>query len=208
MATYTITYEQRVDDYGVVTTLTDPLLNVGDTVEIVGANHGLSGFQVVYALPQYLVTAVDQYGVVVTNPAVSIPNQVLFYDAGSDVTRVAVAGATLTSGVCTWITDTDVEDYLGIPLVDAGTATFLDQCARAANQFAYRRRQEAGYTDNPLVAPSDDVKLGTIMIGAAYYRQRSSYNTIASFDGMGTPPATGVTPMIMQLLGINRPQVA
>jgi hypothetical protein len=46
------------------------------------------------------------------------------------------------------------------------------------------------------------------MIGAAYYRQKGSYSQIATFDGMGAPPSTGVSPMVMQLLGINRPQVA
>ena len=50
--------------------------------------------------------------------------------------------------------------------------------------------------------------VGIVLVGAAYFRQRGSYNNIASFDGMGNPPATGITPMVMQLLGINRPQVA
>jgi hypothetical protein len=52
------------------------------------------------------------------------------------------------------------------------------------------------------------VFLGTVMVAAAYFRQRSSYSTIASFEQLGAPPASSVTPMIMQLLGINRPQVA
>ena len=56
--------------------------------------------------------------------------------------------------------------------------------------------------------PNEAVFLGTLMIGAAYFRQQGSYTALASFDGMGVPPATGVSPMIMQLLGINRPQVA
>ena len=46
------------------------------------------------------------------------------------------------------------------------------------------------------------------MVGAAYYRQQGAFNSLASFDQMGIPPANGVTPMIMQLLGVNRPQVA
>ena len=88
-------------------------------------------------------------------------------------------------------------------------AAFLTQCAAAANAFAYRRRVEAGYLQDSLTtSPGGDVTLGTIMVGAAYFRQRGSFNSIASFDGMGIAPATGITPMVMQLLGINRPQVA
>ncbi len=62
--------------------------------------------------------------------------------------------------------------------------------------------------DSLTTSPGGDVTLGTIMIGAAYFRQQGSYTALASFDGMGTPPANGITPMVLQLLGINRPQVA
>jgi hypothetical protein len=85
----------------------------------------------------------------------------------------------------------------------------LTQCAAAANAFAYRRRVEAGYLEDSLTtSPGGDVTLGTIMVGAAYFRQQGSFTSLASFDGMGAPPSTGLSPMVMQLLGINRPQVA
>jgi hypothetical protein len=102
-----------------------------------------------------------------------------------------------------------IQEYVGLTSVTAEDAALLVTCAAAANAFAYRRRLEAGYlSDSQTTVPSSDVLLGTIMIGAAYFRQRGSFNTIASFDGMGIAPSNGVTPMIMQLLGINRPQVA
>jgi hypothetical protein len=94
-------------------------------------------------------------------------------------------------------------------LTSANAATLLTQCAAAANAFAYRRRAEAGYLQDSLtVSPGGDVTLGTVMIGAAYFRQQGSFTSLASFDGMGSPPANGITPMVLQLLGINRPQVA
>ena len=93
--------------------------------------------------------------------------------------------------------------------MSANDTALVTTAAAAANAFAYRRRYEAGYLQDSLTtSPGGDVTLGTIMVGAAYFRQRGSYNNIASFDGMGNPPATGITPMVMQLLGINRPQVA
>jgi len=56
--------------------------------------------------------------------------------------------------------------------------------------------------------PSQDVKLGTIMYGGALYRQRGSIDQFASFDQMGTTSVVGLAPIVKQLLGIDRPQVA
>jgi hypothetical protein len=46
------------------------------------------------------------------------------------------------------------------------------------------------------------------MWGGALYRARGSIDTFASFTEMGTAPTVGLSPMIKQLLGIDRPQVA
>ena len=208
MSVYTITYEERVDDYGVVTLLTNAPLIVGQGITLAGLGHGLDGSHVVYALPQNLVIGVDEYGQVVEG-VVTVPNQVVFFDSGPDVSRRPVSGATLTASFgATWINATDVEDYLGLDTLSVRDSEFLGWCTDAANNFSYRRRLEAGYVDSLTVVPADSVFLGTVMVAAAYFRQRSSYNTLASFEQMGAPPASGVTPMIMQLLGINRPQVA
>lgn len=208
MTVYAITYEQRVDDYGVVTLLVNAPLTVGQDIVLTGLGHGLDGAHTVYALPQFLVTGVDEYGLVEVNQNVPIANQVVFYDAGPDVQRVAVQGATLATGVCTWIDDDDVADWLGIEVATSAEEDFLEQCADASNQFCFRRRNEAGYTDSLSTPPSDDVKLGTIMYAGALYRQRGSIDTFASFDGMSTATITGLSPIIKQLLGIDRPQVA
>ena len=208
MSVYQITYEQRVDDYGVVTLLTNAPLTVGQDITLAGLGHGLDGAHVVYALPAYLVIGVDQYGQVLVDQNVMIPNQVVFFDAGSDVARVAVTGATLTTGVCTWIDDEDIADWLGIAVATQDETAFLELCAAAANAFCYRRRQEAGYDDPLATVPNQSVKLGTIMYGGAMYRQRGSIDQFASFDAMSTAQVVGLSPIIKQLLGIDRPQVA
>ena len=210
MAVYTVTFHQRLDDYAVVQTLTDTDINPGQTFTLASVGHDLNGTHVAYACPQYLFIGVDTEGNLLFDAGTPIPNQVLFYDVGADLERSSTlsVGTLNFTPTCTWVTDAQIEDYLGLELTGAGDAAFLVQCAAAANAFSYRRRSESGYTDSLSVVPSGDVSLGTIMVGAAYFRQRGSFNTIASFDGMGIPPASGITPMIMQLLGINRPQVA
>jgi hypothetical protein len=208
MSVYQITYEQRVDDYGVVTLLTNAPLTVGQDIITAGLGHGLDGSHVIYALPSYLVIGVNNLGQVIVDQNVLIPNQVVFFDSGPDVARVAVTGATLTTGTCTWIDDEDIADWLGIAVATADETAFLELCAEAANAFCYRRRQEAGYDDALATPPSNDVKLGTIMYGGAMYRQRGSIDQFASFDAMSTAQIVGLSPIIKQLLGIDRPQVA
>ena len=211
MAVFTVTFQQRLDNYAVVQTLTETDINPGQTFTIASMGNGLNGSWVAYACPQYLFIGVDTEGDLLFDSGTPIPNQVLFYSVGSDVERTTTnsTGTITFSPTCTWITSAQIEAYLGLELTGSGDASFLVQCAAAANAFAYRRRLESGYFQESLsTVPSGDVSLGTIMVGAAYFRQRGSFNTLASFDGMGIPPASGITPMIMQLLGINRPQVA
>ena len=212
MTVFTVIAHQRLDNYAVVQTLTNTDVEPGQQITLAGLGHGLNGTQTVLFCPQYAFTGIDtETGEWNYDYAYSRQNQILFYDEGDDVQwTTAVPTGTLTWTLsCTWITAANIEDYLGIPLTSVDDAAFLTQCAAAANAFAYRRRYESGWLQDSLTtSPGGDVTLGTIMIGAAYFRQRGSYNTIASFDGLGAPPANGITPMVMQLLGINRPQVA
>jgi hypothetical protein len=210
MAVYTVTFKQLLDNYAVLTLLTDSDIEVGQSITVASVDATFNGTYTVYALPQYLYTGTDTEGNLLFDGQVPIANQVLFAKTASDVNRIATATGTITWTVsCTWATTAMVESYLGLTLTGADDGTTLTRATNAANAFAYRRRLEAGYlSDSQTTVPSGDVLLGTIMIAAAYFRQRGAYNAIASFDGMGVPPANGVTPMIMQLLGINRPQVA
>lgn len=210
MAVAQITHKQLVDNYAVVELLTnaDPL-NVGDSVTIASVGAPFNGTFTVYALPQYLFTGVDSQGDLTFDPLIPIANQVLFAVTGSDVERTAASGTlTYAATACTWITATNIEDWLGIGTATALDAAFLTQCAAASNAFCYARRREAGYVDSLSTSPSGAVTLGTIAYGGFLYRQRGSVSDFASFDGMVAGGSVGLSPMIKQLLGIDRPQVA
>jgi hypothetical protein len=211
MATYTVTFHQRLDNYAVVQTLEATDIAIGESITLAGLGHGLNGTHTVYALPQYLYTGTDSEGDLLLNPDVPIPNQVMFYDADGDLERsAAIPPGTLTyTQTCTWVTSAQVQLWLGLTSPSADETTFLAQCVSAGNQVAYRRRQEAGYYDALATSPSGDCTLGTIMLAGAYFRQRGSIDQFASFDAMGQAITTNAfTPMVKQLLGIDRPAVA
>jgi len=210
MAVFNITSRMRLDDYAVVQTLTNTDIAPGQTITIAGLGDGFNGTFLVLACPQYEFAGVESDGDLIFNETVARPNQLLIFNPGDNFDyQFEVLGTVTWTQTCTWITNTNIANYLDIPLTSTNAAALLVQCAAAANAFAFRRRNEAGYLQDSLtVSPGGDVTLGTIMIGAAYFRQQGSYTALASFDGMGVPPANGITPMVLQLLGINRPQVA
>lgn len=208
MAAYTVTFKQLVDNYAVLQTLTVNDLEVGRTFTVTGVGAPFNGTFTVYALPQYLFIGTDTEGDLLFDVDIPVANQVLFACTADDVDRTAATGTLTFTPVCTWITATQIEDWLGIGTATAADTTFLTQCASAVNQMAWRRRYEAGYFDSLTTSPSADVTLGAIMWGGALYRARGSIDTFASFTEMGTAPTVGLSPMIKQLLGIDRPQVA
>jgi len=208
MAAYTVTFKQLIDNYAVLQTLTTNDLEVGRSFTVAGVGAPFNGTFTVYALPQYEFIGTDTEGDPLYNVDVPVPNQVLFACTGDNVDRTAATGTLTFTPVCTWVTAAQIEDWLGIGTATAADTTFLTQCASAVNQMAFRRRYEAGYFDSLTTSPSADVTLGVIMWGGALYRARGSIDTFASFNEMGTAPTTGLSPMIKQLLGIDRPQVA
>jgi hypothetical protein len=208
MAVYTVTFKQLIDGYAVLQTLTPNEIEVGRSITVATVGAPFNGTFTVYALPQYEYVGLDGEGNLLYNVDVPVANQVLFAVAGSDVDRTAATGTITFTVTCTWVTAAQIEDWLGIGTASALDTAFLTTCASAANQFAFRRRYEAGYFDSATTSPSGDVTLGTIMLGGAYYRARGSIDTFASFNEMGTAPTVGMSPMIKQLLGIDRPQVA
>ena len=211
MATYSVTFHQRLDDYAVVQTLENTDIAIGESITITGLGHNLNGTHTVYALPQYLYRGIDSQGDILLDADFPIPNQIMFYDADGDLERsAAIPQGTLTyTQTCTWVTSAQVQLWLGLTSPTADETTFLAQCVSAGNQVAYRRRQEASYFDALATSPSGDVTLGTIMLAGAYFRQRGSIDQFASFDSMGQAITTNAfTPMVKQLLGIDRPAVA
>lgn len=208
MATYTITFHQLTNNYAVVQTLTNNEVEVGQTITISGAGTTFNGSYVVYALPQYFFRGTDTQGDILLDGSLPIPNQIMFARTAADVERAAATGTITYSPVCIWITAQDVKDWLGISVASQLDDTFITSCAAAACQFAHRRRYEAGYFDSFSTVPGSDVKLGTIQLAGAYYRARGSMDQFASFNEMGAPPTLGLSPMVKQLLGIDRPAVA
>jgi hypothetical protein len=211
MATYSVIFHQRLDNYAVVQTLENTDIAIGESITLSGVGHGLNGTHTVYALPQYLYIGTDTEGNIQLDANQPFPNQVMFYDTDADLERSAAIppGSLVYTQTCTWVTSGQVQLWLGLTSPTADESTFLAQCVSAGNQVAYRRRQEAGYFDALATSPSGDVTLGTIMLAGAYYRQRGSIDQFASFDSMGQAITTNAfTPMVKQLLGIDRPAVA
>ncbi|CAB4135857.1 hypothetical protein UFOVP884_15 [uncultured Caudovirales phage] len=213
MATYEINFHQRIDNYAVVQTLTDNDVAVGESITVAGLGHGLNGTHTVYAQPQYLYLGTDSLGNLLFDASFPLPNQVMYYDEDAELERsAAIPMGTLTyTQTCTWVTAAQVMAYIGVTIDNpSDDYTLLTQATSASNSFCWRRRQESGYTGDSLsTSPSGDVTLGTLMYAAALWRARGSVqDTFASFDGMGSAGVSAMTPMIKQLLGIPRPQVA
>jgi len=210
MAVYQIIFAQLISNYAVVQTLTNPEIEPGESITVASVSATFNGVKTVYAMPQYEFIGVDTDGDLLYNTSNPIPNQVLYYVAGTDTNRYAVIpqGTLTHTQTCSWINGPAVATYLGIDLAGADETAFLTQCANAANNFIYLRRQEAGYTDSLTTSPGTQVTLAVTMYAAAMYRQRGSVDQFASFDGMGNVPTTGLSPIIKQLAGIPRPAVA
>jgi hypothetical protein len=211
MAVYSVTQKYLTDNYAVVVLLTnaDPL-EVGQSVTIAGVDATFNGSFVVRELPQYYFTGVDEQGFFQYDLQAPIQNQVLFAKTAANVNIVAATGTLTTTPVCTWITsDSQIEDWLGIGTATAADQAFITQCRQAANEFCYRRRAEAGYRNESLTTvPNASVLLGSIAYAAFLYRQRGAVTDFASFDGLAAGGSMGLSPMIKQLLGVDRPAVA
>ena len=210
MATYKTQTKQLLNNYACISTLESTEIALGESVTVSGLAAPFAGTFTVLALPQYLFIGVDgTTGELLYDENQPVPNQILYACTGTSVEFVVDYSGTVTyTQVCSWITAANIEDWIGIGTATAADTTFLTQCASAANQFCYRRRQEVGYSDSLTTSPSGDVTLGTIMYGGALYRQRGAISDFASFDGMSAGSTNGLSPLVKQLLGVDRPQVA
>jgi hypothetical protein len=209
MATYTVKQKYLVDNFAVLELLTPAELEVGWSITVAGVDATFNGNYTIYALPQYLLTSVDDQGDLILDPLVPLANQVCYQKTADDVPRQLATGSiTWTPATCTWITAQNILDWLGITVATAGDQTFTTTCAAAANAFCYRRRYEAGYVDSLTTVPSQDVFLGSVMYGGALYKARGSVDVFSSFQDMGQSPVVGMNGQIKQLLGIDRPAVA
>jgi hypothetical protein len=212
MATYATASKQLLDNYACISTLEPTDIQVGDSVVVGALGAPFDGTFTVLACPQYRFVGVDsETGEFNYDVNVAVPNQILFACTGDDVEFVAIyTGTVAFTPTCTWITTANLVTYLGVSISDpSDDFTLITQAVSAGNQFCSRRRAEAGYNDSLSVSPSGDVTLGTLMYAAALWRSRGSLeNVFASFEGMGSAPQQSLTPIVKQLLGIDRPAVA
>jgi len=209
MTIYDVKAKQLLDNYACLQTLENASFEVGQDITVASIGAPFNGTFQIYSVPEFLYIGVNEQGFPAYDYNIPRNNQVLYACTGTDV-GLSPSGGTIEYGpVCQWIDDQDIQDWLGIPVASAGDEAFLIICAAAANAFCYLRRAENNYFDQLGTAPTEAVKLGTIMYGGAIYRQRGSAGSdFATFDGMGTPATNGLSPMVKQLLGINRAVVA
>ena len=210
MATYTTASKQLIGNYACISTLEPTEIAIGENITVSGLSAPFAGTFKVLDLPQYEFTGVDSTtGEFLFNVNEPRPNQIIYACTGTNVNFVVDYSGTITyTQVCTWVSASDVEDWLGIGTATAADAAFLTICAAAASAFCFLRRQEAGYKDSLTVLPSTAVGLGTRAYGGFLYRQRGSVSDYAMMDGMVSGGSNGLSPMIKQLLGVNRAQVA
>ena len=212
MATYLTASKQLLNNYACISTLEPTDIQVGDTIVVASIGAPFNGTFTVLSCPQYEYTGIDSTtGEWLFNENVPRANQVLYACTGDAVEYAAFyTGQISFTPTCTWVTVANLVTYLGVSITNpSDDYTLATQAVSAGNQFCSRRRAEAGYNDSLSTSPSGDVTLGTIMYCAALWRSRGSLeNVFASFDNMGSAPQQSMTPIVKQLLGIDRPAVA
>jgi hypothetical protein len=210
VATYSLTHKQVVSNVAVVQLLEPHNFEVGQSITLSGIGAPWNGTFKILALPEYYFIGVSQQGDYQYDTDTIIPNQVQFALTTADIDRAAASGTCTYSVTCSWIVLGDVEDYLGFTFTNpSADLDVANMAVSAANQFAYRKREESGYFDSPTTVPDGAVKLGTVQYAAILYRERGSTEAFASFDPLATGgPVTGNYGQILRLLGVNKPQVA
>ena len=212
MTTYNTASKTLLDNYAVLQTLEPTEIVTGQSITVASLGSPFNGSFTVLDIPLYEYIGTDSdTGALLFDADVPRENQVLFACTGDDVDYTVIYTGTVTyTQTCTWITTAELITYLGVTIDNpSDDYTLAGQAAGAGNLFCYRRRQEAGYFDSLTTVPGSDAKYGTLMYASALWRARGSVqDTFATFDGMGGGNVNAMTPVIKQLLGIDRPQVA
>jgi hypothetical protein len=210
MATYNLAFHTRLNDVVVLQTFVDTNVQTQDTITVAGAGHNLNGNHLVISTEPYEFIGQTYEGDLEFDYSVVRENQIIFIDAGDDLERSVATGTVSFTPSCTWITNQNVLDWLGISPATANDTAFVTVCTDAANALAFRRRRSSGYTDALATAPSADVKLGTIMYAGGLYRARgsASYDGFSAYESMQTGTPAVAMGEILRLWGCNRAQVA
>jgi hypothetical protein len=210
MTTYNLAFHTRLNDVVVLQTFVDTNVQTQDTITVAGAGHNLNGNHLVISTEPYEYLGQSYDGDLEFDYSVVRENQIIFIDAGADLERSIATGTVSFTPSCTWITNQNVLDWLGISPATANDTAFVTVCTDAANALAFRRRRSSGYTDALASAPSADVKLGTIMYAGGLYRARgsASYDGFSAYESMQTGTPAVAMGEILRLWGCNRAQVA
>jgi hypothetical protein len=210
MTTYNLAFHTRLNDVVVLQTFVDTNVQTQDTVTVAGAGHNLNGSHLVISTEPYEYLGQSYDGDLEFDYSVVRENQIIFIDAGADLERSIATGTVSFTPSCTWITNQNVLDWLGVSPATANDTLFVTACTDAANALAFRRRRSSGYTDALATAPSADVKLGTIMYAGGLYRARgtSGFEGFAAFESMSAGGPAVAMGEILRLWGCNRAQVA
>jgi hypothetical protein len=210
MATFNIAFHTRLNDVAVLQTFVDSGVQTQDTITVAGCGHGFNGSHLVISTEPYEYLGQSDEGDLLFDYDVIRENQVIFFDEGDDEERSIADGTISFTPSCTWITNQNVLDWLGISPATANDTAFVTVCTDAANALAFRRRRSSGYTDALASAPSADVKLGTIMYAGGLYRARgsASYDGFSAYESMQTGTPAVAMGEILRLWGCNRAQVA
>ena len=210
MATFNLAFHTRLNDVVVLQTFVDTDVQTQDTITVAGAGHNLNGNHLVISTEPYEYLGQTDEGDLEFDYSVVRENQIIFIDAGADLERSVATGTVSFTPSCTWITNQNVLDWLGISPATANDTAFVTVCTDAANALAFRRRRSSGYTDALASAPSADVKLGTIMYAGGLYRARgsASYDGFSAYESMQTGTPAVAMGEILRLWGCNRAQVA
>lgn len=212
MATYNTQSKLLLNNYAVLQTLEPTDIVTGQSVTIASLGAPFNGVFTVLDTPLYEYIGIDTTtGALLFDANVPRENQILFACTGDAVLYTTIYTGTVSyTQTCTWITAAQLIVYLGVTIDNpSDDYTLVTQAVSAGNQFCYRRRQEAGYFDSLTTSPGGDATLGTLMYSSALWRARGSVqDTFATFDGMGGGNVNAMTPVIKQLLGIDRPAAA
>ena len=210
MATFSVTHHQRLDNVAVVQTLETTDISIGQTITLSDLGHGLNGTHTVIAVPIYLFAGVDEAGDLLYDANEIIVNQLMFQDVGDDLERSAADpfGTLVWTQTCTWITVSDLTEFLGISGATANDTAFMTSSVNASNAWCFRRRVQAGYHDALTTVPDSAVKAGAVLMAGSLYRERGSIDSFSSFQDMTISAPIASMGRINQLLGIKRSQVA
>lgn len=185
--TKTVTHAVAVAGVHTLTLSNVTNLYVGDKIKVQGCGNNFDG--------THTITGVNT-----TNLTVS------FSQGNQNHTGVDVTG--LLNVVVQWITTSDLEIWLGVEVATNNDELFMGQAVDAANEWVFRKRQEANYTlDRAALVPTPDVFLGTVSYAAGKYRERGAIDGYASFDSFSGGTPTMTMGQIMALIGCGKPQV-